>query len=74
MEPSDDLYLHTPEEVAELFRVGTDTVWRKCRNREWPHMRIGRHYRFSKADILAIQDLLRPVPVKPRARTKREPL
>ncbi|MEZ2373084.1 helix-turn-helix domain-containing protein [Arthrobacter sp. RCC_34] len=66
---------YTAPEISEFFRVGTETVWRKCRNREWPHMRIGRHYRFSAENISEIQQLLAPQPVSraPRSR-KRQPL
>lgn len=68
-----DNKLYTAEQVAELIQCGTETVWRKCRNREWPHMRLGRHYKFSAADIHEIQEILRPKPVA-RNRGKRKPL
>lgn len=60
-------------DVAGIFKCTTETVWRKCRDREWPHMRLGRNYRFSASDIHEIQELLRPKPVA-RKTKKREAL
>lgn len=65
--------LYTADDVAELMRCTTETVWRKCRNREWPYRQLGRHYKFSVQDIHEIQEILRPKPVAPR-RAKRTPL
>lgn len=65
--------LYTAEDVAELMRCTTETVWRKCRNREWPYLQLGRHYKFTVQDIHQIQEILRPKPVAPR-KTKRTPL
>lgn len=65
--------IYTAEEVAAIFQCTTETVWKKCRTREWPHMELGRNYRFSVSDIHEIQEIMRPKPV-PRKTKKREAL
>lgn len=62
--------LYSAEDVAAIFKCGTETVWRKCRNLEWPHMELGRFYRFSAADIHEIQEIMRPKPVARKTRKR----
>ncbi|QRQ79105.1 helix-turn-helix domain-containing protein [Glutamicibacter protophormiae] len=65
--------LYSAEDIAEIFGCSLETVWRKSRTLEWPHMRLGRRFRYSEEDIRKIQELLRPRPVQ-AAKTKRIPL
>lgn len=67
-------HLYTSEDVARLMQLSIETVWKKCRNLEWPHMRVGRHYRFSDDDLVEIREMIRPAIVRPARRGKRMPL
>lgn len=60
------------EPVALLVKCSITTVWRKCRDGEWPHRKLGRFYRFSADDIREIQELMRPKPVARTNRRKRQ--
>lgn len=48
--PSRDPKL-TSEEVAEIYRVDVQTVWKMVREGRLHAVRIGRHYRFSQSDL-----------------------
>lgn len=65
--------LYTTTEIAAILRITKETVWKKCRNNEWPHMQVGRHYRFAESDLMEIQAILRPEMVRPVRRGKRLP-
>lgn len=41
----------TAEEVAEIYRVNLQTVWKMVREGRLRAVRVGRHYRFSQADL-----------------------
>lgn len=71
--PPADLELFTAKQVADLTKFTTQTVWKKCREREWPHLEYGRQVRFTAEDIREIQDLLRPKRIA-RSPKKREAL
>lgn len=43
--------LLTVEEIAQLLRVSTKTVYRLLRRGEIPAHRIGHHWRFDRAEI-----------------------
>lgn len=46
-----------PREVAEAFRVAPKTVTRWAKNGRLPHTRtLGGHYRFPRAEIMALLD------------------
>lgn len=62
---NNDETIYTAEEVARIFRVSVRTVWKKCRDRKWPHMKMGNLYRFTSDDLADIRDLMRPVMVRP---------
>jgi hypothetical protein len=64
--------LYTVPEVAERFRFTTETVWRKCRENSWPHLREGRSYRFTSQNIRDIEELMNPLPAKRKARSARQ--
>ena len=44
--------LLTPEEVAHLLKVPKATVYKWVHQRKIPHVKVGRHLRFVKAEIL----------------------
>lgn len=48
--PSRDPKL-TSEEVAEIYRVDVQTVWKMVREGRLHAVRVGRHYRFSQSDL-----------------------
>lgn len=66
--------IYTSKELAQILRITEETIWKKCRLREWPHLRIGRYYRFTESDLQAILEILRPATVRPVRRGKRMPL
>lgn len=43
----------TPNEVAELLRVPTKTVWRWCRNKTLPAIKIGKYWRIPRDELTA---------------------
>lgn len=46
----------TPQEVADMFRVPLDTVYRWRTNGDGPRgYRIGRHTRYDLTDVLAFK-------------------
>lgn len=55
---------YTVAEAASLIGRSEDWLWQQCRNRKVPHHRAGRNYRFTYADIEAIDASLAPVPVR----------
>lgn len=61
---------YTADELAAMLKCTTETVWRKCRDLEWPHMELGRFYRFSANDIHEIQEIMRPKPVARKTRKR----
>ena len=46
--------LMTSAQVAASLKVSTETVHRMCRSRKWPHVKVGRLYRFTAANYEAI--------------------
>lgn len=46
----------TDRDVADRFGISVPKVHRLCAN-GWPHMRVGRDYRFTAAHIAAIEQL-----------------
>lgn len=65
---------YTAEDLSGIFKLSTRTVWKKCRTRQWPHMIVGRNYRFSPDDIHQITEILRPKPVARVNTQKRMPV
>lgn len=67
-------------EVAEYFRLKTETVWKRARMYQkglkggWPHAREGRSVRFSSEDIDAIEELMNPTPPVREPKRKRRSL
>ncbi len=43
--------LLTVQEVADLMRVSTMTVYRLIRSRQLPSLRVGKHFRIKEADL-----------------------
>lgn len=41
----------TSEEVAEYYRVDVQTIWKMVRQGRLHATKVGRHYRFSQADL-----------------------
>lgn len=58
---------YTVPEIADITRFGTETVWRKCRENQWPHLKMGRNYRFTEADRQEIENLMKPKPAQKKA-------
>jgi excisionase family DNA binding protein len=55
---------YTVEEAAGILGVTKDWLWAQCRNRQVPHHKRGRNYRFTAGDLEAIDSSLAPVPVE----------
>lgn len=58
----DELQFYTVPEVAEMFRLTDETVWKRARTMQWPAHRDGRRIIFSYQDIQAIRASMVPVP------------
>ena len=43
----------TPNEVADLLKVPTETVWRWCRNETLPAVKIGKYWRIPRDELVA---------------------
>lgn len=48
----------TPRELADHLGLATRTVQKKARDRDWPHMRIGRSIRFSERQVRDIEAMI----------------
>lgn len=57
----------TAFELAQRLGVGERTVQRRCRDREFPHMRIGRSIRFNARQVEEIDSIVN------RERVQRRP-
>jgi ribosomal protein L23 len=56
----------TDADVADIFGITVEKVRDLCRT-GWPHMKVGRVYRFSQAHLAAIEQLCerKPAPQTP---------
>jgi len=59
----------TDTEVADQFGISKEQVQRRCAAGQWPHMRVGKAYRFKAEHVAAIEALCE---VKPRETTADE--
>lgn len=59
----------TDSEVADQFGKSKEFVQRMCNTGQWPHMRIGKSYRFKADHVSAIEALCE---VKPTPQTNAE--
>jgi hypothetical protein len=54
--------LLTDREVAAIFRISWQQVQNRCRAGQWPHLRVGRQYRFTPEHIEQITELCTVTP------------
>jgi excisionase family DNA binding protein len=66
----DDAPMLTAADLAARLNVSTETVYRMCRTRQWPHSRIGRLFRFTEEHYQVIIAAPEVPEIKPR--TQRE--
>lgn len=64
--------LMTSAQMADRFQVSTETVHRMCRIGKWPHVKVGRLYRFTEANYQAIIAPAAPPAQNPRTQSDRE--
>ena len=59
--------LLTHKDVATVLGIHWATVLDHCKAGDWPHIKVGRYYRFEDAQVEAIKNLHRvtPAPVEP---------
>lgn len=55
----------TDDEMAERYGKGRWFVQTECRAGRWPHLRVGRSFRFTEEQVASIDALLE---VKPKAK------
>jgi predicted DNA-binding transcriptional regulator AlpA len=55
--------LKRPEHVGAELGISREQVIRRCRTKEFPHVRIGQAYRFTDDDVAAIIAAHRVEPV-----------
>lgn len=53
------LPIYTADDVAKAFGVSREYVQQRCREKAWPHLRVGRRYRFTEDDFGDIAKRLR---------------
>lgn len=58
----------TAEEMADHLRVSLTTVYRECRARRWPHVKVARQIRFTPEQTAEIEALLTVGPATKPAR------
>ncbi|QCB97097.1 DNA-binding protein [Arthrobacter sp. PAMC25564] len=66
----DDTPLMTAADLAKRLNLTTATVYEKCKTGQWPHIKLGRSYRFTEEHYRAIIEP--PVPFKRPSRAARE--
>lgn len=59
--------LLTTAEVAETFGRSAEWVQQQCRSKKWPHVKVGKTYRFTVEQAEEIIRLLTVVPDEPDA-------
>lgn len=57
--------LLTHKDVATVLGIHWTTVLEHCKAGEWPHLKVGRYYRFEDADVEQIKNLHRVAPTAP---------
>lgn len=57
--------LYTVEEVAAALGIKPSTLWQKCRERDVPHVRFARRYRFTQEQYEQIVEgaTVQPLPL-----------
>ncbi|MBP3044849.1 helix-turn-helix domain-containing protein [Arthrobacter jiangjiafuii] len=65
----EDEKLITSAELAARFQVSTETVHRMCRTNKWPHVKVGRLYRFTQEQY---ETIVTPPAPKQQPRTQRQ--
>lgn len=58
----------TDADLAEQFGRSREFVQRMCRTKQWPHMKVGKSYRFKAHHVAAIEalcDVQATAPVDP---------
>ena len=68
-EVAEEEKLMTSAELAAKFQVTTETVHRMCRTNKWPHVKVGRLYRFTQEQY---ETIISPPVVKQQPRTQRQ--
>lgn len=63
--------LMTSAQVAASLKVSKETVHRMCRIGKWPHVKVGRLYRFTEANYQAIIAPVAP-PADQNSRAQRQ--
>ena len=61
--------LMTSAELAAKFQVSTETVHRMCRTNKWPHVKVGKLYRFTQEQY---ETIVTPPEPKQQPRTQRQ--
>ena len=56
----------TDRDVAEHFGISWQQVQARCKAGQWPHLRIGRTYRFTPAHLETIERLSEVLPAEPQ--------
>ena len=56
----------TDETVSKIVGKSVDYVQAQCRAGKWPHVRLGRSYRFTEAQVQEIADAFTITPTAPK--------
>ena len=47
----------TDKDVAKKFDISWQQVQQRCKSQQWPHIKLGRFYRFTPEHVAAIAKL-----------------
>jgi len=59
----------TDHELAAEFGISWQQVQQRCRTGQWPHLKVGRKYRFTPEDVAQIIETFVVKPVTTPAET-----
>lgn len=60
----------TDRDVAKKFGISWQQVQQRCKAGQWPHLRVGRLYRFTTKHVEQIERLHEITPAQPEAQAQ----
>lgn len=60
----------TDRDVASHFGISWQQVQARCKAGQWPHLRIGRTYRFTPRHVELIESLTEVLPAEPESQAE----
>ena len=57
-------------DVAEMFDISWQQVQARCLAKQWPHLKVGRAYRFKAEHVKAIEAMHEVLPAEPQQQSE----